>query len=92
MQMVAVDIVVVYDDAIGNDGGDDDGNHDDDADNEVKSLCRGSVLGEKGRHESAYQPGQGASNLKTYYYILLLYIIMIYYIIIIINPVKAPPT
>ena len=61
MQMVAVDVVVVYDDAIG----DDHGNHGVDADNEVKSLCRGGVLGEKGRNESAYQPGQGSSNLKN---------------------------
>ena len=64
--MVAVDVVVVYDDAIGEDDGNDDGNHDDDGDNEVKSLCGGGVLGEKGRNESAYQPGQGASNLKNY--------------------------
>ena len=63
MQMVAVDVLVVYDDAIAeDDGGDDDGNHDDD---EVKSLSRGGVLGEKGRDESAYQPGRGASNLKN---------------------------
>ena len=69
--MVAVDVVVVYDDAIGDGDGDDDGNHgddgshDDSGDGEVKSLCGGGVLGEKGRHESAYQPGQGASNLKN---------------------------
>ena len=65
MQMVAVDVVVVYDDAIGEDDGNDDGNHDDDGDNEVKSLCGGGVLGEKGRDESTDQPGQGASNLKN---------------------------
>ena len=65
MQMVAVDVVVVYDDATDGGDGDDDSNHDDDDDNEVKSLCRGGVLGEKSCHESAYQPGQGASNLNN---------------------------
>ena len=64
MQMVAVDVVVVYDDANGDGDGDDDGNHDDNVDEELKSLCRRGVLGEKGRNESAYQPGQSASNLK----------------------------